>query len=69
MAQKWLHFIIAIGFVLRVLAGGAATGIAISQWIVLMTFLLALFLAFAKRRDDVAIFQKTGITVRKNTAS
>ena len=59
--------IIAIGFVLRVLSGGIATSITISQWIVLMTFLLALFLAFAKRRDDVVIFQKTGITVRKNT--
>ena len=60
--------IIAIGFVLRVLSGGIATGIAISQWIVLMTFLLALFLAFAKRRDDVIIFQNTGVTVRKNTS-
>ena len=59
--------IIAIGFVLRVLSGGIATGIAISQWIVLMTFLLALFLAFAKRRDDVIIFQNTGVAVRKNT--
>ena len=44
-------FIIAIGFVLRIWVGGIATGIGISQWIVLMTFLLALFLAFAKRRD------------------
>jgi len=60
--------IIAIGFVLRVVSGGIATSIIVSQWIVLMTFLLALFLAFAKRRDDVVIFQKTGITVRKNTA-
>lgn len=48
-------FIIAIGFVLRIWVGGIATGIGISQWIVLMTFLLALFLAFAKRRDDVVM--------------
>ena len=60
--------IIAVGFVLRVVVGGIATSIVVSHWIVLMTFLLALFLAFAKRRDDVVIFQKTGITVRKNTA-
>ena len=43
-------FVISIGFVLRVLAGGVVTGIWISPWIILMTFLLALFLSFAKRR-------------------
>lgn len=59
-------FIIAIGFVLRILAGSAATGIELSQWIVLMTFLLALFLAFAKRRDDVVIYENTGVKARKN---
>ncbi len=59
-------FIIAIGFVLRVLAGGFATGIWTSHWIVLMTFLLALFLAFAKRRDDVVIYEETGVKVRKS---
>jgi 4-hydroxybenzoate polyprenyltransferase len=59
-------FIIAIGFVLRVLIGGFATGIYISHWIVLMTFLLALFLAFAKRRDDVVMFESTGMKARKN---
>lgn len=59
-------FIVAIGFVLRVIAGGIATDIWISQWIVLMTFLLALFLAFAKRRDDVVIYEDTGILPRKN---
>ena len=31
-----------------------------------MTFLLALFLAFAKRRDDVVIYQDTGVSARKN---
>lgn len=59
-------FCIAVGFVLRVIAGGVATDIWISQWIVLMTFLLALFLAFAKRRDDVVIFEDTGVLARKN---
>jgi 4-hydroxybenzoate polyprenyltransferase len=60
-------FIIAVGFVLRVFAGGIVTGIFISQWLILMTFLFALFLAFAKRRDDVAIYVKTEIKTRKNT--
>ena len=45
--------IIATGFVLRLFIGSAVTGIALSMWIVIMTFLLALFLALAKRRDDV----------------
>lgn len=56
--------IIAIGFVLRVLIGGLATNIWISQWLVLMTFLLALFLALAKRSDDFSIFEHTGIKPR-----
>ena len=44
---------IAIGFVLRLFAGSEATGIELSSWIITLTFLLALFLALAKRRDDV----------------
>ena len=59
-------FVIAIGFVLRIFVGGFATEIELSQWIVLMTFLLALFLAFAKRRDDVVIYEDTGVLARKN---
>ena len=59
-------FIIAVGFVLRVLIGGLATSIALSQWIILMTFLLALFLALAKRRDDVVMYEDTGIMARRN---
>jgi len=57
--------IIATGFVLRLFAGALATGIELSQWIVLMTFLLALFLALAKRRDDVLIFLETGEKMRR----
>lgn len=59
-------FIIAIGFVLRVLAGGVATGIFLSHWIVLMTFLLTLFLAFAKRRDDVVTLEESGVSMRQS---
>jgi len=46
---------IATGFVLRVFVGARAAGIPVSHWIVLMTFLLALFLALAKRRDDLLL--------------
>ncbi len=59
--------IVAFGFVLRILAGGMATDIKLSKWIVLMTFLLMLFLSFAKRRDDVLRMNETGETPRKNT--
>jgi len=45
--------IVASGFVLRVDAGGAAIDITPTAWIVICTFLLALFLALAKRRDDL----------------
>ncbi len=58
--------IIAISFVLRIVAGGFATGIVLSHWIVLTTFLLSLFLALAKRRDDVAIYKTSGIKAREN---
>lgn len=57
--------IIAIGFVLRLFIGSAVTGISLSMWIVVMTFLLALFLALAKRRDDVLIYLDTGEKMRK----
>ena len=60
--------IIASGFVLRILAGGYATGVQLSKWIVLMTFLLTLFLAFAKRRDDVLRMNTTGQAPRANTS-
>ncbi len=59
--------IIAFGFVLRLLAGGAATHTELSNWIVLMTFLLTLFLSLAKRRDDVVRMNETGHPARKNT--
>jgi len=59
--------VIASGFVLRLLAGGFATEVVLSRWIVLMTFLLTLFLSFAKRRDDVIRMNATGEAPRKNT--
>jgi len=56
---------IAIGFVLRLFVGSAVTNIHLSMWIVIMTFLLALFMALAKRRDDVLIYENTGKKMRK----
>ncbi|MBQ4041583.1 MAG: UbiA prenyltransferase family protein, partial [Prevotella sp.] len=59
--------VLSFGFVLRILAGGFATNITPSNWLVMMTFLLTLFLAFAKRRDDVVRMMKTGEAPRHNT--
>ena len=58
-------FIVATGFVLRLFAGAFVTGIPLSMWLIIMTFLLALFLALAKRRDDVVLAAK-GKATRKN---
>lgn len=59
--------ILAMGFVLRVITGGFATDVVPSHWLVLMTFLLALLMAFGKRRDDVLKYMRTGIAPRHNT--
>ncbi|HET9570686.1 MAG TPA: decaprenyl-phosphate phosphoribosyltransferase [Bacteroidales bacterium] len=59
--------VIAIGFVLRMVVGGQAANIWLSEWIVIMTYLLALLLAFAKRRDDVVLYQSTGMLPREST--
>ena len=57
--------IIATGFVLRLFVGSAVTGIELTFWIVVITFLLALFMALAKRRSDVLLFLNTGAKTRK----
>ncbi len=58
--------VIASGFLIRVLLGGEATGIQISHWLVIITFVLALFLALGKRHDDLLILEKTGTQLRRS---
>ncbi len=57
--------IIAVGFVMRLFSGSVVTDIDPSVWILLVTYLLALFLALAKRRTDVVLALQ-GKEVRKN---
>jgi decaprenyl-phosphate phosphoribosyltransferase len=50
--------IISIGFDLRVIAGGLATGILVSKWLMIMVFLLSMFQALSKRMDDLYLMLK-----------
>jgi 4-hydroxybenzoate polyprenyltransferase len=45
---------VATGFLLRALAGALVLNVAISRWLVLCTGLLALFMGFVKRRQEIA---------------
>lgn len=58
--------IVSVGFVLRVLAGSLINEIVLSVWILVMTFLLALFIALAKRRDDMIIYLESNQQMRKS---
>ena len=61
--------IVSSFYVMRVLAGAITCAIIPSQWIVVMTFLLALFLVLGKRRDDVMIQAESGTVVRRGAAN
>jgi len=58
-------YVIAAGFVLRIWLGAAVGYIPLSMWIILMTFLLAIFIGLAKRREDVMLASE-GKKVRKS---
>jgi 4-hydroxybenzoate polyprenyltransferase len=46
---------IASGFVLRVLAGTALAGVIASNWLIICTITLSLFLGFSKRRHEIVL--------------
>jgi 4-hydroxybenzoate polyprenyltransferase len=50
--------LLASGFVIRAVAGGVAIGAHVSNWLLLCTFLLALFLALCKRRQELVVLEK-----------
>lgn len=58
--------ILATGFVLRIKAGAIIARVDTSSWLIIMTFLLSLFMAIAKRRDDLLLTGTTGTEMRKS---
>jgi 4-hydroxybenzoate polyprenyltransferase len=57
---------IATGFVLRAVGGGVAIDVYVSPWLVICTFLLALFLAFSKRRHEVVLLEDAASAHRES---
>lgn len=59
-------FCIAAGFLLRVVAGAYAVGRPISEWLVICTFFLALFLALCKRHAELELLGDDSSGHRRN---
>lgn len=51
-------------FILRIIAGSVVAGIELSHWIILMTVLLALFLGFMKRRQELNLLERKAVSHR-----
>jgi 4-hydroxybenzoate polyprenyltransferase len=56
---------VSLGFVLRAVAGGVAIGVLISDWLLVCTLLLAMFLALAKRRHELVSLTTSATGHRK----
>jgi decaprenyl-phosphate phosphoribosyltransferase len=58
--------IVASGFLLRAIAGGAATGIALSQWFLLAAGFGSLFMVAGKRYAEMRLAEDTGAKIRRS---
>jgi 4-hydroxybenzoate polyprenyltransferase len=57
-------FLIALGFVLRVVAGALVIDVPVSPWILICTMQLALFLALCKRRHELLLMEDGAVSTR-----
>lgn len=62
-------FVIATGFVLRAIAGAVVLNVQISPWLLICTFILALFLALCKRRHEIISLKSDDTTQRQSLNS
>lgn len=57
--------VVSSGFVFRIILGAIISNVALSYWLLLMTFLFSLFIVIAKRRDDFTTTDSTPYMLRK----
>jgi len=57
-------FLVASGFVIRVVAGGLVIDVPLSSWLLICTTLLALFIAMSKRRHELVLLEENASSHR-----
>ncbi|ORB75027.1 decaprenyl-phosphate phosphoribosyltransferase [Mycobacterium scrofulaceum] len=61
--------IVSSAYLLRAIAGGAATGIPLSQWFLLSAAFASLFMVAGKRYAELQVAERTGAAIRKSLES
>lgn len=61
--------IVSSAYLMRAIAGGAATGIPLSQWFLLVMAFASLFMVAGKRYAELQLAERTGAKIRKSLES
>lgn len=61
--------IVSSAYLIRAIAGGAATNIHLSQWFLLMAAFASLFIVAGKRYAELQLAERTGAKIRKSLES